>query len=166
MLITLDALTIIPQGSHEEWCWASITAGISQFIEGRAYTLNDVAEKVLPNCDGQGNPACEIPWPLADALDAMQHLDYAAAGSVALASIQQAITQQRRPVAIGITYSTTLGDVLHYCVIKGCGASNADDQLIILNPKLPDPCEYHLSYSDLQAGVLLQAIWTDSFYVK
>jgi hypothetical protein len=166
MLLTLPTLSITPQGDHEEWCWASVTAGISQLLDNRAYSLIDIVQLVVPTCSGNGDPACEIPWPLADSLNTMHHLDHSAGGGIRFSDIQQAIKEKHLPVAIGITYSTEEGAILHYCVIKGCSVDDDNMDLLLLNPALAVPCEYRLSYDDLTEGSNLNAAWTDSFYVK
>ena len=164
MLTALDNLTIETQGTHEEWCWASVTAGVSQFLDKRPYTIDAIVQSVVPGCGGDGDPMCDIPWPLEDALSAMHHLDHHVTGPISYLALQQALIDLNRPVAIGITFSTRLGTILHYCLVAGC-SDDGSNELMLLNPALPDPCEYSISYADLVQGSVLDAVWTSSFFV-
>lgn len=164
MLTPLANLSMETQGDHEDWCWASVTAAVSNFLDRQQYSIEDIAQQILPGCDETGGAACEIPWPLESALSTMNHLDRSISGTIPFPNIQHDLIDLGLPVAIGITYTTDMGTILHYCLIANCSVDGTNE-LLLLNPALPDPCEYSISYGDLVQGDVMNAVWTDSFYV-
>jgi hypothetical protein len=161
----LSELSIIPQGDHEHWCWASVTAGICQFLEKRPYSLEDVAVKVLgPGCDAQPTPLlCDIGWPLDRALTKEGHLAEPPKRTMTFKELQYQIDTLQKPVAIEITFQSAFGELPHACLIKGCLEVEGSEEVVLLDPSKAVAGESQLSVSDLLSGATLGVPWTDSY---
>ena len=118
-----------------------------------------------PGCGATPTPeACDIPYPLEWALDAMKHLKDAL-GVMSFAEIQQEIDSARRPVAICIVFNGPLGPTNHYCLIKGCDVISGTSHVTVLDPSPINAPESHIPLEDLSSGIALGGAWTQSFTV-
>src|ERR1035438_953034 len=161
----LSGLSIIPQGDHDHWCWASVTQGICQFLEKRPYSLEAVVVKVFDDtsCAEQPTPAlCDIAWSLNRALTKVGHLTASLNRTMTFQELQNQIDTLEKPVAIEITFPSAFGDLPHACLIKGCLVVEGNQEVVLLDPSKAVNGESQLSFSDLTSGATLGAPWTDS----
>lgn len=166
---SLRELSIIPQGDHANWCWASVTAGICQFLDKRSYTLEEIVVMCLGDnsCVDKPTPlTCDIGWPLENALASVKHLAQQLHGTMTFQELQRQIDVMQMPVAIEITFPSAFGDVVHGCLIKGCLVVDGSEEIILLDPSKAATGESQLSVADLLSGVVLGAPWTDTYTTK
>src|ERR1035441_10598261 len=67
---------ILEHQHHDQWCWAAVTEAVCRFFGSNASTQEAIVCQVLANplCDSAPVPdACDIPFPVEFALDAMGH---------------------------------------------------------------------------------------------
>jgi hypothetical protein len=164
----LSDLTMQPQGDHTEWCWACVTASVFQFFDGKSYTPQEIVSQSLknPTCADDSTPdACNCPWPIEWALD--HHFSPPSQGQLTFDDLQQQTENLQRPVVIMVTYQAAAGsadvDINHYCLVKVCTVMNGVQEVTILDPLRPEPCEYQIPYPALCAGDVNGALWTQTF---
>jgi hypothetical protein len=165
----LSDLSIVPQGEHEHWCWASVTAGVCQFLEKRPYSLENVVVKVLDDttCGDQPTPLlCDIGWPLDQALSKVGHLKQPLNRTMTFQELQNEIDTLQKPVAIEIIFQSAFGELPHACLIKGCVEADGTEEVVLLDPSKAINGESQLSVSDLLSGATLGAPWTNSYVTK
>jgi hypothetical protein len=163
----LDKVVVEPQ-HQKQWCWAAVTLGVCRYFGDTASTQESIVSQTLQNPDCATTPdseACNIPFPLEFALDAMLHLD-GQTGVLSFDDVQRQIDTLARPVAIGILFTGPLGQTNHYCLIKGCAAIGGTPHVTVLDPSPASGRESHVSYDDLCSGLTLGGPWTQSFTVK
>lgn len=134
------------------------------------------------NCTGLAAGEGEHEYPLAYSLSLNNqtcpnydhdHLAMQASGQVGFADLQNQIDVLQHPVCVEVTFDTTDGQALHYCVINGVFVQDGEPWVSILDPGSISPGEKRMPFSDfasgkiiLQSDTLYPATWTDTFYTK
>lgn len=154
---------------NDQWCWAAVTSSVFHALQNSSISQENVVCQMLINEDCRSSPTpdiCNVPFPLEAAIKKICKCAVGMGRVLSFAQIQAQIDNARRPLPIGITFSTQFGSVLHYCLIKGCNTVNGSQEVIVLDPAHADAGESHISYAALCDGSAIGAPWTDSFVLQ
>jgi hypothetical protein len=158
------------QQKNSQWCWAAVTCCVFPTFQPGPVTQEDVVCKMLINEDCRLSPTpgiCDVPFPLEMAIRKICKCVVRLKEVLSFAQIQNQIDTAQRPLPIGLTFTSPLGFVLHYCVIKGCAIlSDGKQEVIVLDPAHADQSESRVSYAALCDGSAMGAQWTDSFVLQ
>jgi hypothetical protein len=164
----LDDINMEKQ-KNDQWCWAAVTSSVFPTFQDGSISQEDVVCQMLINQDCRSSPTpdiCDVPFPLETAIRKMCKCTVRIGRVLSFAQIQAQIDNARRPLPIGITFSTQFGSVLHYCLIKGCNTVDGGQEVIVLDPAQADGGESHIPYAALCDGSAIGAPWTDSFVLR
>jgi hypothetical protein len=130
-------------------------------------------EQVVVTCLGDGAcgnqptpPACDVGIPVNEALTAVGHFGQEMNRTMSFAELQRQIDDLSLPVAVEVTFSSPVGDIVHACLIKGCLLVDGSEEIVLLDPSNSSTGESQLSLDDFLSGAVLGGPWTDSFTTK
>jgi hypothetical protein len=159
---------ILEHQHHDQWCWAAVTEAVCRFFGSNASTQEAIVCQVLANplCDSAPVPdACDIPFPVEFALDAMGHPNDEV-GVLSFDDVKQQIDALAHPVPIRILFNGALGGTSHYCLIQGWDEIGGVPHVTVLDPASGAGEKSVVSYDGLCSGVSLGGAWVDSFTLR
>jgi hypothetical protein len=158
---SVPLMFIMQQQQQSNWCWAAVSASVSQFYEqNSAWTQCAVANTQLGRSDCCGTGAsgpCNVYGYLDKGLQEVGHLDHWQGGTTPFATLSNEI-MAARPLGIRVAWS---GGGAHF--IAAVGADNSD---LVLVADPGSGSRAIVDYTTLETSYEGSGTWTDSFFTK
>lgn len=149
---------------HSDWCWAAVTASISQFYRANSrWTQCSIADAALgrQDCCGTGGPdpnMCNRPFYLETALDVTGHLLKVEPHDLTITEVQAELSNGR-PLCCRIEWSDRTG---HFLSIIDCFFGQSGD--VYLSIADPIFLETQILFQDFASAYQTGASWTHSYF--
>ncbi|HEX8738108.1 MAG TPA: papain-like cysteine protease family protein [Pyrinomonadaceae bacterium] len=147
---------------QNQWCWSAVGTSTSLFYNSSSiWTQCSLANQQLGQttcCQNGGSPACNQPWYLDRALQAVGNLDHLVGGTITYPQVQQEINAAR-PLGSRIGWAGGGG---HFVILDGYNTAGAQF-LSIRDPWYGSSTYTYTAFSTAYQG---NGSWTHSYYTK